>query len=295
MKRFRLKYSAENSRSAWLFLLPTLFIVLVFSIYPLIKSFIMSFQVGRLGNMTFEGLKNYEVVISDPKFHAAMENTAIYAFTVVPVGIIIALLIAWFIYDRVKFKPFFETVFFLPYLTSTIAIGIVFKYMFNKDYGMINYFLSIFGVGPINFLDNVDMSIWTLIIFGIWSALAFNIIIILSGLRGINREYYKVADMFGATKREQFFKITIPQLIPIITFLFSVGLISAFKVYTQVFAIFGGKAGIANSAMTAVYYIYDKFYVQTRFGQGMAATIILFLLILSITFIQNKVIAWLRK
>ncbi|MFV0379255.1 MAG: carbohydrate ABC transporter permease [Anaerorhabdus sp.] len=295
MKKFRLKYSAENNKSAWFFLLPTLFLVGVFSIYPLIRTFIMSFQSGRLGNMDFNGIRNYQVVLSDPKFHAAMKNTATYAFIVVPVGICLALLVAWFIYDRIKFKSFFETIFFLPYITSTIAIGIVFRYLFNSNYGMINHFLSFFGAGPINFLDNVDMSIWTLIIFGVWTALAFNIIIILSGLRGIDKNYYKVADMFGASKWEQFYRITIPQLIPIITFLFSVGLISAFKVYTQVFAIFAGRAGIANSAMTSVYYIYDKFYVQTRFGQGMAATIILFLVILSITFIQNKVIRRLGK
>ncbi|AMC94452.1 sugar ABC transporter permease [Erysipelothrix larvae] len=295
MGKFKLKYSAENSRSAWLFLLPTLLIVFVFSIYPLFRSFIMSFQSGRLGNMSFNGIRNYQVVITDPKFHDAMKNTALYAFAVVPIGIIISLVIAWLIFDRLKFKSFFETIFFLPYLTSTVAIGVVFRYLFNFDYGMINHLLGFVGIAPINFLDNVNMSVWTLIIFGVWSGLAFNIIILLSGLRSINQEYYKVADMFGATKREQFFKITVPQLIPIITFLFSVGLISAFKVYTQVFALFGGKAGIANSAMTAVFYIYDKFYVQTRFGQGMAATIILFVIILLITFIQNKVIAWITK
>ncbi|MFV0255755.1 MAG: carbohydrate ABC transporter permease [Erysipelotrichaceae bacterium] len=294
MKKFRIKYSAENSKSAWFFLLPTLFLVGIFSIYPLIRTFVMSFQSGRVGNMTFNGLRNYEVVISDPKFHAAMQNTATYAFVVVPVAIILALIISWFIYDKIKFKSFFETIFFLPYITSTVAIGVVFRYLFNSNYGMINHFLSFFGIAPINFLDNVDMSVWTLIIFGIWASLAFNIIILLSGLRGIDKHYYKVADMFGATKLQQFFKITLPQLIPIITFLFSVGLISAFKVYTQVFAIFGGKAGIANSAMTAVYYIYDKFYVQTRFGQGMAATIVLFVIILSITFIQNKVMKRLK-
>lgn len=289
------KYSAENSRSAWLYLLPTLFIILIFNIYPLIRSFIMSFQSGRLTNMSFNGITNYQVVLADPKFHTAMTNTAIYAFIVVPVCIVISLVIAWIIHEKVRFKGFFETIFFLPYLTSTVAIGVVFRYLFNQNYGLINYVLSFIGIGPINFLDSVNTSIWTLIIFGIWSGLAFNIIILLSGFRNINTDYYKVADMFGATKFQQFMKITLPQLFPILTFLLSVGLISAFKVYTQVFAIFGGKAGIANSAMTAVFYIFDKFYVQNRYGQAMAATIILFILILLITMIQNKFVKRLNK
>ena len=104
-----------------------------------------------------------------------------------------------------------------------------------------------------------------LIMFGIWSGLAFNIIILLSGLRNVERNYYKVADMFGATKTEQFFRITLPQMIPIITFLLMINFINAFKVYSQVFAIFNGKAGIADSATTAVFYIFNKFYACNNF------------------------------
>ncbi len=155
---------------------------------------------------------------------------------------------------------------------------------------LLNYFLSWFGIGPINFLDDPNMSITTLIIFGIWSGLAFNIIILLSGLRNINENYYKVADMFGATKMEQFKRITLPQMIPIITFLSMVNFINAFKVYAQVYSLFGGKAGIANSATTGVFYIFNKFYVDFKYGQGMAAAVILFLLILTFTFIQNFVL-----
>lgn len=139
------------------------------------------------------------------------------------------------------------------------------------------------------------MSMITLIIFGIWSGLAFNIIILLSGLRNIDDSYYKVADMFGATKRQQFFRITLPQMIPIITFLLMVNFINAFKVYAQVFSIFNGKAGIADSATTAVFYIFNKFYVENRYGQGMAAAVILFILILLFTLIQNRILKRISK
>ncbi len=289
MNRFK-RYSAENSPKAWLFLLPALAVIGVFNVYPLFRALIMSFQKGTLVNPKWNGLNNYMFVLKDPIFHTALKNTGIFAFVVVPVSLLIAMVIALLIFDKVKFKQFFETVFFIPYLTSTIAVGIVFRYLFHGSYGFVNYMLSFFGVAPINFLDSMPMSIPTLIIFGIWLGLAFNIIILLSGLRNIPPEYYKVADMFGANKKEQFFKITLPQLIPTLTFLLTVNLISAFKVYSQVFALFNGRPGIANSAQTAVFYIFDKFHVSQKYGTAMAATIILFVLILLITVIQNKLI-----
>ena len=205
------------------------------------------------------------------------------------------MIISLIIFEKIKHKDIFETIFFIPYLTSIIAVGIVFRFLLNKDYGFINYILSFINVGPINFLDDPKMSMFTLIMFGIWSGLAFNIIILISGLRNVEKNYYKVADMFGATKTEQFFRITLPQMIPIITFLLMVNFINAFKVYSQVFAIFNGKAGIADSATTAVFYIFNKFYVEYRYGQGMAAAVILFILILIFTMIQNYILKRISK
>lgn len=293
MKKF--KYRAENSPQAWLFLMPALVIVGIFNVLPLIKTFIMSFQKGTLNNLTFNGFRNFEVVLKDPKFHAAIGNTALFSFVVVPVGLIISMFIAITIYEKIKHKDIFETIFFIPYLTSIIAVGIVFRFLLNGEYGFVNYVLGIFNIGPFNFLDDPSMSMITLIIFGIWSGLAFNIIILLSGIRNIDKSYYKVADMFGATKMEQFIKITLPQMIPIITFLLMVNFINAFKVYAQVFSIFNGKAGIADSATTAVFYVFNKFYVENRYGQGMAAAVILFALILIFTLIQNRVLKRISK
>ena len=291
----KLKYRAENSPQAWLFLLPALIIIGVFNVLPLIKTFIMSMQKGTLNNLEFNGFKNFQIVLQDPKFHDAIGNTALFSFVVVPVGLIISMFIAIIIFEKIKHKSLFETIFFIPYLTSVIAVGIVFRFLFNGDYGFINYLLSFINVGPINFLDDPSMSMTTLILFGIWSGLAFNIIILLSGLRTIDDNYYKVADMFGATKIEQFFKITLPQLIPTITFLLMMNFINAFKVYAQVFSLFNGKAGIANSATTGVFYIFNKFYVEYRYGQGMAAAVILFALILLFTLIQNYVLKRISK
>ncbi len=293
MKKF--KYRAENSPQAWLFLLPALIIIGIFNVLPLIKTFIMSMQKGTLNNLKFNGLKNFEIVLKDPKFHTAIGNTALFAFVVVPVGLIISMFIAITIYEKIKYKDIFETIFFIPYLTSVIAVGVVFRFLLNGEYGFVNYILGLFNIGPFNFLDDPNMSMITLIIFGIWSGLAFNIIILLSGLRNVDKSYYKVADMFGATKMEQFFRITLPQMVPIITFLLMVNFINAFKVYAQVFSIFNGKAGIADSATTGVFYIFNKFYVENRYGQGMAAAVILFALILIFTLIQNRILKRISK
>ncbi|MBF0992621.1 MAG: carbohydrate ABC transporter permease [Granulicatella sp.] len=282
------KYNPENQPKAWLFLLPSLGVILLFNIYPLIRSFWMSFQKGSLLKLQFTGLSNYQKVLADPVFHKALLNTALYAFVVVPIALCISVVIAWIIFEKVKHKSVFETIFFMPYVTSTIAIGIVFRYFFNGSYGLINFLLGLVGIPAVNWLDNVNMSMPTLIIFGIWTGLAFNIIILLAGLRNIDPEHFKIAKMFGATEKEIFWRITFPQLVPTIAFLSTVNLIGAFKVYTQVYALFGGTAGVANSATTAVYYIYDKFHVAGRPGIAMAATVILFVIILIATFFQNK-------
>jgi multiple sugar transport system permease protein len=287
---FKKNYNPENQPKAWLFLLPSLVIIFLFSVYPLFRSFIMSFQKGTLINQQYAGLENYQRVLTDPVFFRALQNTALFAFAVVPISLILSLAIAWIIFEKVKYKSFFETIFFMPYVTSTIAIGIVFRYFFNGSYGIINYLLGLVGIAPVNWLDNVNMSMTTLIIFGVWTSLAFNIIILLAGMRNIDKEHYKIEKMFVATDGEIFRKITFPQLIPTFAFLLTVNLISAFKVYTQVYALFGGQPGIARSATTAVFYIYDKFHIAGRPGIAMAATVILFIIILLVTFIQNKLL-----
>jgi len=287
---FKKNYNPENQPKAWLFLLPSLVIIFLFSVYPLFRSLIMSFQKGTLINQRYAGIENYQKVLTDPVFFKALRNTALFAFTVVPIALILSLAIAWIIFEKVKHKSFFETIFFMPYVTSTIAIGIVFRYFFNGSYGIINYLLSLVGIAPVNWLDNVNMSMTTLIIFGIWTSLAFNIIILLAGMRNIDQEHYKIAKMFGANNWEIFRRITLPQLIPTFAFLLTVNIIAAFKVYTQVYALFGGQPGIAKSATTAVYYIYDKFHIAGRPGIAMAATVILFVIILLVTFVQNKIL-----
>ena len=138
-------------------------------------------------NQRYAGLENYQKVLTDPVFFKALKNTAWFAFAVVPIALVISLAIAWIIFEKVKHKSFLRRSSFMPYVTSTIAIGIVFRYFFNGSYGIINYLLGLVGIPAVNWLDNVNMSMPTLIIFGIWSSLAFNIIILLAGMRNIDK------------------------------------------------------------------------------------------------------------
>lgn len=288
-------YSAENSPRAWLYLLPAIIFISIFTIYPIFRTFRMSLESNSILNPSFVGLSNFPVVIKDPQFRLAMKNTLIYSVTVVPLSLVISMVIALILYQKVKGSKFFETIFFIPYLTSVIAIGIVFRYLLHGQYGFLNYFLGFFGIGPFDFLNNRAYNMPALIIFGIWNNLAFNIIVILSGLRGIDKNYYRVAETFGASPSEQFFRITLPELKEIITFLFLTSFIQAFKIYSEVFALFNGKAGVGNRLVTAVFYIYNKFYVEYRYGHAMAAAVLLFLMILLLTFAQRKIIERLTK
>lgn len=277
-----------NQKKAWLFLAPTLIFVTVFSVWPILRAFTMSFQSGPLINMEWTGFSNYQYIFSDPEFWRAIRNTLIYSVFAVPISLAISIMLAWFIFSKVKHSSFFETTFFMPYVTSTIAIGIVFRYIFNGEYGLLNYLLKAVHLPAPNWIDDPSMSLITIIIFGIWTSLAFDIVILMGALRNIDPNYYVLADMYGASEQEKFWRITIPQLVPTLAFLLTMNIIGAFKIYTSVYALFNGQAGIGNSATTAVFYIYNKFQMVGTAGVAMAATVVLFLIILLTTFLQRK-------
>ncbi|MCZ9642318.1 sugar ABC transporter permease [Lactobacillus jensenii] len=277
-----------NQKKAWLFLAPTLIFVTVFSVWPILRAFTMSFQSGPLTNMEWTGFSNYQYIFSDPEFWRAIRNTLIYSVFAVPISLAISIMLAWFIFSKVKHSSFFETTFFMPYVTSTIAIGIVFRYIFNGEYGLLNYLLKAVHLPAPNWIDDPSMSLITIIIFGIWTSLAFDIVILMGALRNIDPNYYVLADMYGASEQEKFWRITIPQLVLTLAFLLTMNIIGAFKIYTSVYALFNGQAGIGNSATTAVFYIYNKFQMVGTPGVAMAATVVLFLIILLTTFLQRK-------
>ena len=246
-------------------------------------------SIINIFNKTGEGfgLSSYIWVLQDPTFHKALLNTFIYAIVTVPVSIMIALAIAILLNSGIRGSKFFQTAYFLPYVTNAIAIGLAFRFIFHSEFGIFNKFLAVFGIDAINWLTDPDWAMPTLCIFGVWSALAFKIVIFLAGLQGIDPQLYQAARIDEAGKWKMFTSITLPQLGPIMAYQFVIATINAFKAYNEVVGLFGDD-GPLHSAITMVYYMYDKFYNANKYTIAAASGVIMFLIIMVFTFIQLR-------
>lgn len=289
-------YIFNKKYEPWLYLLPFILGLLVFTVWPIINVVIMSFKEGyRLsGAYNGVGLGNYTTVLGNKHFISAIKNTFIYVFSVVPIATIISIIIATLLNQKIKGIAIFHTVYFLPMVTSAIAVGISWRFMFNKRVGIINWLLGMIGVGPIDWLGatagQAPYNMLTVIIFGIWSMLPFTIILLLSGLQNIDPMYYTAAKVDGASSMQIFKRITVPLLAPTIFLTLIVNMISAFKVYNDVIPFWGGKAGaLGTNLYTIVYWIKETFYSKLRLGHAAAASIVLFLIILVFTIIQRMI------
>ena len=203
-----------------------------------------------------------------------------------PIATVLSLLIATLLNSDIKLKGLFQTCYFLPMVTSITAIGLVWKWLFNFDYGLINYFLSLFKVSPINWLNNPAYNLAALIIYGVWSMIPFTTILLLAGFQNVNPQYYTAARADGAKGLRIFRRITLPLLAPTIGLTLIVNMISASKVFTELFPLFNGLPGAAYSLYTVVYYLYDAFFVKWKLGRAAASAVILFAIVLVLTMIQ---------
>ncbi|UFT99273.1 sugar ABC transporter permease [Radiobacillus kanasensis] len=283
------KATLSSTLKALLYLLPALVILGVFNIYPIIKSFLMSLYTDYdyFNDIVNEyGLDNFVYIFQDPEFWLSMKNTIIFVLGVVPISIIISLGIAILLNSQIKFRGFFRTIYFIPFVTSVVAISIVWRWIFHTDYGLLNYFLGLFGVSPIEWLTDPTWAMPSLIILSIWKGLGYNIVIFLAGLQTINKQYYLAAQIDGASSWKRFLHITVPLLSSTTFFISIVSIINSFKVFDEVFALFDGKPGPAYSAQTVVYYIFEHFYNNWEFGIASAAAYVLFLVIFVFTLIQ---------
>jgi len=223
-------------------------------------------------------------------FVKAMFNTFYYVVLSVPITIGLALGIALMLNSNIKLRTFFRTAYFIPFVTSIVAISLVWRWIFDDAYGLLNYFLSFFDVQKIAWLKDERWTIPTIAIVSIWRIVGYNAVIFLAGLQSIDRSYYEAAEVDGANAGQKFLYITWPLLSPTTFFLLIVSLINAFKVFTEVYVLYSGLPGpYNNSGLTMVYYVFDRFYVQQRMGIACAAAYVLFAIILIFTLIQFKV------
>lgn len=293
-KKSHFSWRKFKNKSEWLiYLFPFAIGVIIFTLYPIVNVFMISFKEGFdyiSKDFTGWGLGNYLYVLKDPYFIQALKNTFSYVFIVIPVSTCLAVVIATLLNQKIKFSGLFQTAYFLPMVTSTIAIGFAWRFMFNYKSGIINYLLSLIGVNAIDWLQNATYNFTALCVYGIWAILPFTIILLLSGLQNIDPMYYTAAKVDGAGPLRIFFRVTIPLLAPTIFLVIMVNTISCFKVFNELFPLFQGP-GIANNLFTVVYYIYYQFRVliPSRYGYASAAAVMLFLIIFVFTMFQRFV------
>lgn len=283
------KPTLKSTLRAWAYIAPMIAIIGVFNIYPILKSLAMSFysDYNFYQDVVYAyGWDNFIQIFNDPNFFLAIKNTFIFVLGVVPLSIMLSLGIALLLHNVQFLSGFFRSIYFLPFVTSTVAISIVWNWIYHSRYGLMNYFLGLFGVDPINWITDPKYSMLALVIMAIWKGLGFNIILFLVGLNNIDKGYYSAAKVDGASDLQRFTNITVPLLGPT-TFLVTVmGVISSFKVFDEVYSLFQGRPGPGNSALTVVYYIYEKFYTEYQYGVAAAAGIVLFLINLVVTLVQ---------
>jgi multiple sugar transport system permease protein len=282
-----------------LYLLPFIISVSIFTLYPIVNVIRMSFLEGYKylsGQYTGIGFGNYEKVIADPYFRQAIGNTFKYVLFVVPISTVIAIVLATMLNQKIKFQAFYQTAYFLPMVTSSLAVGLAWRFMYNDRYGVLNYVLSLFGVEPITFLGSPSGNFIAVVIFGIWAILPNTIILLLSGLQNIDPLYYTAAKVDGAKTLRIFFRITVPLLAPTIMLVVIINMISTFKMYHELFPLFNGP-GIAYNLFTVVYYIYYEFRVLSpaKYGFAAAAAVMLLIVVFAFTMIQRAIQAWSRK
>lgn len=274
---------------AFLYLLPALSVIAVFQFYPVLKSFFMGFYTKfdyLTDTVEAVGLDNFLYVLKDPEFVLAMKNTAVFAVISVPLGIITALVFALILNSNIRFQKFFRSAYFLPFVTSTTAVAVVWRWMLNKDYGMVNALLSVLGMPKVAWLTDAQMTIPILIVLSVWKGLGYKIIILLAALQGVDERYVKAGRMDGAGSFRRICHIILPILRPTILFLSVTSLIGTFKIFDEVYIMYGQKPGPLQSGLTIVYYIFDKFYRHWEFTTASAAAFLLFLVILFFTLLQ---------
>lgn len=285
---------SSNNKKAWLYLLPALALIIAFMVYPLVDVFVYSFEEGyNSASQTFFGTGgyNYSYVLHDPYFLQAVKNTFLIVIITVPLSTGIALLISLALSSIKKLQELFQTIFFLPYVTNTLAVGIVFMVLFQKTAysdGLVNMLITFFGGESVDFITGPYWAkMFVMCFYTIWIVMPFKILILTSALASVPKEYYDAARIDGTSKGRTFFKITLPMISPMIVYLVITGFIGAFKAYSDEVALFGTDLNSAGMN-TMVGYVYDMLYGNSGGypSYASAAAIILFAIVLTITVIN---------
>lgn len=283
----------RESIDGWLFVLPFVVSTATFLIGPALVALMLSFKEYSLIDSTtmfaakWVGIENYVNVFKDEIFKKALLNTTLYSLGVVPVQLVIALTLALIVDSKIKGKTFFRIAYYIPTITSTVAVSVMFLFIFKAD-GILNKFLSIFGVPAYNWFTNENLALPSIMTMAIWSSVGLYMIIFLAGLQDIPTSLYEAARIDGATKWKELWNITLPLLKPTFFFNLVVSLIGTFQVFDQAYVVSGGNGGPLDATMTVVLYLYRTGFRDFQMGYASAIAFVLFGIIFVLTLIQKK-------
>ncbi|GCE45267.1 multiple sugar transport system permease protein [Thermosporothrix hazakensis] len=293
------KAVAEKQRRGWsqkekkevfwgyTFILPQLLGMLVFSIFPLISVFVLSLtQWDGLGDIHFVGFQNFIDQFTGEDLRIALARTVYYTVLTVPIGLFIALMLSLAL-NNVRGKSFYRLLYFMPYVTGSVAVGVIWSWLLNSDLGLINNLLKgWFHIDGIGWLTDSRYVIPSLAMVGIWQGLGFNIVLFLAGLQGIPQTYFEAARIDGANRFQTFWRVTLPLLTPTIFFTTVISVINSFQVFDLTFILTDGGPG--KDSYTMVYHIYNLGFKSSQYGSASAVAVILFLILMVLTLIQFR-------
>jgi multiple sugar transport system permease protein len=270
-------------------LLPVLALFFYVRIVPIGFGFLLSFYRWNLVSprKPFVGWANYQGLLGDENFQLALKNTTIYSFSTVLLSTAIALPLAVFLARKSRLSAFYQTVYFLPVITPLVPMSIAWKWIYDYNYGILNYGLSLLGLPSVPWLTDPDIALWALVIMGIWKVLGYNLVLFMVGLRNIPAEYLEAAALDGATAWQRFWRVTLPLLKPILLYVLVTATINAYNVFTQVYVMtLGSQSAPGQAVRMLVFDIYANGFQFFRMGYASAEAVTLTLIVLGLTFIQ---------
>jgi multiple sugar transport system permease protein len=282
----------RSRRSGWwplLFVGPFFAGIVIFYLFPILQTAYYSFTTwGAFGGVTFTGLENWVALFTDAQIPLALLNTIVY-IGIVLLGVPIAVWLASLLNrPGLRFSTFYRTMFFLPYLAMPIAIALVWRLLFNGDFGVINAALGVFGIDGPHWLSTPGLAIVAVSVVGLWMSVGFNIIILSAGLRGIPPELYEAASLDGASRRSQFFHITIPLLTPSIFFVSVINVIAGFQLFDLLYGIIGAQSPVIAQSKSLVFLYYNESFVENNRGYGAVIAMVILVVVSIVTAIQFR-------
>lgn len=286
-RKRKLNFQSQRSKWGYIMVAPTMLGIILLNLWPLIQSFALSTQKNLgFNNYKFVGLDNYIKMFSSPVIWQALGNTLVFTILTVPVAVFLSLILASLVNSKIRGKGIYRTIYFLPMVVAPAAIAMVWKWMFNADYGIINYFLSFLGVDTIRWLTSSKTALLSVSIVAVWGQLGYRMIILMAGLNAIPRSYYEAAEIDGASAIKRFRHITIPLVSPTLFFVITTGFMGAVKQFDTVYMMIEDVNPALQNAQTILYLYFEEAFVKNNKGYASSIVMFTFVIIMIMTGIQ---------